>query len=298
MESSSKLSKYEDLGIKEIHLWKSPKMGWLDKAMEVINLPLNKAGELANNIPGVEWVIDKTIGGLVSLLNDLAHWSVRPEVIFEEYRNMGYKNITKPKDILELDLEDIDKVIGYLGVKYKSLSAIEGAAAGYIGLPGIPADIVALVTMSQRAIGEYATYCGFNINSQEERLFALNILGLASSPTDAAKQLAMAQLVRIAQDVAAKKAWNNLEQHAFVKIVQIIAQSLGIRLTKAKLAQVIPYTGVLIGGGFNAYYMTKVCDAAFFLYRERFLAEKYGPNIIEATVKPAEDLIPKYCDEE
>ncbi len=30
-----------------------------------------------------------------------------------------------------------------------------------------------------------------------------------------------------------------------------------------------------------------MCDAAFFLYRERFLAEKYGPDIIEETVKAA-----------
>ena len=166
MESNSKLSKYEDLGIKEIHMWKDPKLSWLDKAMEVINIPLNKAGGLVNNIPGFDWVINKSIGGLVSWLNDLAHWSVRAEIIFEEYRNMGHRNITKSKDILELDLEDVDKVIGYLGVKYKSLSAIEGAAAGYVGLPGIPADIVALVAMSQRAIGEYATYCGFDVNSQ------------------------------------------------------------------------------------------------------------------------------------
>lgn len=163
-------------------------------------------------------------------------------------------------------------------------------------MPGIPSDIVALITLNQRAIGEYATYCGFDICSQQERLFALNILGLASSPNDASKQVAMAQLVRIAQDVAKKRTWKQLEESTFVRIVQIIARSLGVRLTKAKLAQVVPATGALVGGGFNAYYTSKVCDAAFFLYRERLLAERYGSNVIETTVKPASALEPNYED--
>lgn len=195
-----------------------------------------------------------------------------------------------------MDLEDADRVNGWLAAKYKSLAAAEGAAAGYVGLPGIPPDIVTLISLNQRAIAEYATYYGFDISSQKERLFALNILGLASSPNDTAKQAAMAQLVRIAQDVAKKKAWKDLEKHTFVKIIQQIAHSLGMRLTKAKLAQIVPVTGAVVGGGFNAYYTSNVCDAAFFLYRERFLAEKYGENIIEATVKPATDFEPDFTD--
>ena len=45
-----------------------------------------------------------------------------------------------------------------------------------------------------------------------------------------------------------------------------------------------------IGGGFNAYYTAKVCDAAYFLYRERFLARKYGPEIIEASAHAGPDV--------
>ena len=123
---------------------------------------------------------------------------------------------------------------------------------------------------------------------------ALNILGYASSPNDLAKQSAMAELVRIAQDVARRKTWEALEEHAFVQIVQQIARAVGIRLTKAKLAQVIPAIAVAVGAGFNAYYTARVCDAAYYLYRERFLAEKYGANVIEATVQPAKRLDPEY----
>jgi hypothetical protein len=102
----------------------------------------------------------------------------------------------------------------------------------------------------------------------------------------------MAQLVKIAQDVARKRAWEQLNQHAFVQVVQQISKALGIRLTKDKLAQVIPVTGAVIGGGFNEYFTWNVCQAAYFLYRERFLAEKYGVDVIEATVEPAYDIDP------
>ena len=93
-----------------------------------------------------------------------------------------------------------------------------------------------------------------------------------------------------------KKVLKELVSHYFVRIIQIIARSLGIRLTNAKLAQIVPVTGALVGGGFNAYYTRNVCDAAFYLYRERFLAEKYGENIIEVTVKPADNFEPDLDD--
>ena len=294
----SEMSEYEKSALASIHKWKNPELGWFDKVMETINWPMEKATEFVNEVPGVEWVIEKAIGGLVGLLNDFAQWSVRPDAIYGEYRRAGFEKIKKADDIFTLDLEEADRVCGFLAAKYKSVAFVEGGGTGAAGLPGIPPDIVALITINQRAIGEYATYYGFDISSQRERLFALHILGLASSPNDGAKQVAMAQLVRIAKDVAKKKVWTELEKHSFVRVIQVIARSLGIRLTKVKLGQVLPGVGAAVGAGFNSYYTAKVCDVAFYLYRERFLAEKYGGEIIEETVKPAEDFRPDFRDEE
>jgi uncharacterized protein (DUF697 family) len=227
----------------------------------------------------------------------VAQWSVRPEAIYSEFREAGHAGINKSSDLFDLDLEIIGRTVGWLDAKYKGIALAEGAGTGSVGLPGIPADLVALLTLTLRAIGEYATYYGFDVSSQQERLFALNVLGLASSPTDSSKALALAQLVRIAQDVAKKRTWQQLEQHAFVQLIQQLAKALGVRLTKAKLAQVIPVAGAAVGGGFNAYFTYKVCDAAYYLYRERFLAQKYGPDVIEVTVEPASDPDPHYPEE-
>jgi len=53
----------------------------------------------------------------------------------------------------------------------------------------------------------------------------------------------------------------------------------------------------VVGGGFNSYFTSKVCDAAYFLYRERFLAEKYGADVIDVAVRPAKEYDPGYPEE-
>lgn len=292
------LSLYDKRALAEIHAWKNPEIGWFGQAMKIINWPLDKAGDLLLATPGLGDAIKASIQGLTSVCNDVAHWSVQPDLIYKEFRESGHPGIFKAEDISELSLARVDKVVCWLGAKYKGIALVEGASAGAIGLPGIPPDIVALITLNLRAIGEYATYYGFDVSLQEERLFALNVLGLASSPSDSSKALAMAQLVRIAQDVAKKRTWKQLEQHAFVQLIQQLSKALGIRLTKAKLAQIVPAAGAAVGGGFNAYFTDKVCDAAYYLYRERFLARKYGSDVIEVTVKPAQDLDPGYPEEQ
>ncbi|PWE12497.1 EcsC family protein [Alcaligenes faecalis] len=292
------LSKYEEHALKEIHSWKNPDIGWFGGVMKLINQPLDKAGSALLETPGVGPAIQKAVEGLVGVCNDAAQWSVRPEAIFEEFRSDGHAQVKSHKDLIQLDLEEVDKVVGWLAAKYKGVALVEGAGTGAIGLPGIALDIPALIGLNLRAIGEYAAYYGFDTSRQEERLFAFNVLGLASSPTDGSKAVAMAQLVKIAQEVAKKSSWKQLEKSVFVQIIKEISKALGIRLTKAKLAQSIPVIGAAVGGGFNAYFTAKVCDAAFYLYRERFLAQKYGGAVIEETVPPAPTLDPHYPEAE
>lgn len=286
-------SEYEKKAIKEIHAWKNPKIGWFGQAMTVINKPLSQFGDLVFQTTFLGEGIRKTVEGIIKVGNDVAQGSVRPSSIYQHFRDHGH-NIHKAQDVLTLDLEKVDDVVGFLDAKYKGVALVEGGITGAAGLPGIVFDLPALITLNLRAIGEYATYYGYDTRLQPERLFAMNILAYASSPNDSAKAAALAQLVRIARDVAKKQAWKNLEQNSFVQIMKQIAKALGVRLTKAKLAQSIPIAGAVVGAGFNSYYTAKVCDAAYYLYRERFLAEKYGESIIEQTVPPAEDLDPEY----
>lgn len=278
----AQLSDYDERALRETYNWRYPKVGRFSQAMKLLNQPLEKASDLILATPVLGDAIKLSTQGLIGVCSDGAQWSVQPEVIYADFRKVGHSSINGPADVFSIELEHVDHVVGWLGARYKGITLAEGAAAGAVGLPGIAPDIVALITLNLRAIGEYATYYGFDVSSQQERVFTMLVLGLAFDPTDSSKVPAMAEFARIAQEVAKRHTWEELRQHQFVQLMEQLAKALGIRLTKAKLAQVVPAIGAAVGGGFNAYFTAKVCDAAYFSYRERFLEAQYGTDIIEA----------------
>ena len=133
----STISDYEQHALREIHAWKNPKIGWFGQGMKTINWPLDKAGDLILTTPGLGDAIRTSIQGLTGVCNDFAQWSVRPEVICEEFRKAGHPGINKPADVFTLNLEHIDRVVAWLDVKYKGIALVEGAGTGLVGLPGI-----------------------------------------------------------------------------------------------------------------------------------------------------------------
>lgn len=141
----SKISKYDQHALREIHAWKNPEIGWFGQAMKAINWPLDKAGDLVMATPGLGDAIRNSIQGLAGTCNDLAQWSVQPEVIYEEFRKAGHRKVSTCADVCTIELEHIDRIAAWLDVKYKGIALVEGAGAGYVGLLGIPPDIVALI---------------------------------------------------------------------------------------------------------------------------------------------------------
>ena len=63
-----------------------------------------------------------------------------------------------------------------------------------------------------------------------------------------------------------------------VQVIKKVADLIGVRLTKAKLAQVVPIVGAAVGGGVNAWYMASIVETAYVLYRKRFLIRRYGAD--------------------
>jgi hypothetical protein len=271
------LTRYEQHAIREIDLFKNPGQTWLTAAWDNVNKPLEWLGDKAFDTTIGETVA-KAVHGLVSVINDGASWSVRSEAIYEEFRSEGHR-VRQGPDIHQLDLERVDKTVGYLAAKYKVTAAAEGAATGSLGAAGIAVDIPALVAIAMRAVCEYATYYGFDVSIEGERAFAMTILGAASSSTVAAKQVALAELTKLSVLIAQRKTWAELQQLLSVQVIKKIAQALGMRLTKAKLAQIVPLVGAGVGAGFNGWYVGSVTETAYHLYRERFLIEKYGHEV-------------------
>jgi len=272
------MSFYERNAHKEIDRFKNPQRSWLGDICQKVNAPVDQLANMAfDNVVGT--AVTKAIQGLVSLLNDAASWSVRTNAIYEKFRSEGHSEVYAGADIYRLDLEDVDKTVGHLAAWYKLGAFGEGAGTGMLGAPGIAFDIPALVGVALRAVNEYATYYGFDVSLQHEQAYAMSVLSAAASPTVAAKQVTMAELTRLSVLIAQRKTWAELERLIGVQVIKKIAQALGIRLTKAKLGQIVPVVGAVVGGGFNAWYISAVTGTAYHLYRERFLIEKHGPEL-------------------
>ena len=262
--------------MQEILEWRQPESTWFSKASENLQSKLNAVTDQLRKLPGVDWTIDNVVTGLVSVTNEIAQDLVWRDAIFDEYRQAGHTTVHACDDILFIDLEEIDRRLEGLSAKYKSLAAVEGVATGIAGAAGILPDIVALITLNLRATGEYATYCGFDITLPEERLYALHILDAAAKPRTALGPALLQELHEAPNRLARAKTLKTIEQFAVGGTVRTIAKSVAMRVTKSKLAQVMPVAGAVIAGGYNSLYTHTVCDVAHHLYRERFLFEKYG----------------------
>ena len=212
----------------------------------------------------------------MSVTNEIAQDLVWRDAIFDEYRRAGHATVHTCEDVVFLDLEHVDQRLEGIAAKYKSLAAVEGVATGIAGAAGILPDIVALIAMNLRAVGEYATYCGFDITLPEERLYALHILDAAAKPRSNLGPALLHELHEAPNRLARAKTLKTIEQFAVGGTVRTIAKSVALRVTKSKLAQVMPVAGAVIAGGYNSLYTHTVCDVAYHLYRERFLFEKYG----------------------
>lgn len=269
------MSAYEKKALREIASWKNPRRGLLDRLGELTDKPLNFAtAKLLDNAVGE--LLHKAINAALLALNDVAAATVRQESILGKFRGAGHPQVAASRDIFQLELAQVDRVVGHLGTQYLVPAFGEGAATGMAGFVGLVADVPMLFALNLRAIADYAAHYGFDTGSQAERAYIMHVLMYASAPTQAEREATMRSLERISRAVTADETWEELERVLSMQVVKKAADVITKRITKAKAGQAIPVAGAIIGGGFNAWFTKSTCDAAYNLYRERFLQRRYG----------------------
>jgi hypothetical protein len=267
----------ESAAVKEIDEFKNPKEGWFEKLGELADQPLDLAGGAAfENTLGdrFEGVVSK----VVDRLNDVASWSVRERAIFEKFDAAGY-DVDDVEDVARVPIDEILEAVGRLAPKYRALGAAEGAVTGVAGALGIALDIPALVTLSLRAINEYATHFGFDIENPEERCYALLVLAVAATSTDATRLIALQEISEVGKAMADAEPASHRQRTTSTELLNKTAHALVVRLAKGKLAQLVPVVGAAVGGGFNSAFLAEVCQTAKALYAERWLMRRHGTGV-------------------
>jgi hypothetical protein len=274
-------TEYEHKASLETELWKKRPPGKVARALGLLNKPLEKP---------VGWLMDRTVvgkvlEGVLQVAMDGASWSVADSRVVDHYRQHGFEISTIEDVRTKVPMEAMDRHALLIGKRYRLTAGVEGGAAGAGALAGpqagaaaLAADLVALTGLSCRCVAHYAAVYGFRVDEPHQRAMAMRVLVGATSADMAAKETALLELRAVALMVAKKKTWSELEKSALVKAVQEAAERMSINLTKAKLGQVVAVLGMLVGSGFNSWYLTKVSEWSYYTYRELHLKDKREPS--------------------
>lgn len=294
----------------EIQQWKASQLS--DKRPRAITqkmksaalAPVGKAVSIARKVPGGE-ALTRTMSsaalGLVELAASASEASVRRTRILKAYRAAGH-DVTSLRDIRSLPLDQVLVVKPRLSLAYSGTAAAEGAVSGVfasggslaavLGMGvasapgvGVTASAMAITTFlaaATRLVAHTAAYYGYDSEDPSERLFSTMVLSQAIDPAGSGrdfvveKQATMLAFNQVMRDLARKGSLESLGGSAIVSAMKSLFSAMGVRLASRKLAQIVPMAGIVVSAGLNAALMRTIGDTADHLYRERFLAERYG----------------------
>jgi len=212
------------------------------------------------------------LGGGLKMAQDAAAFAVRRQATVDAVRAVGHE-VDSVRDLRGVPLEVLDRISAQSLTHGKIAAGLEGAGMGWGGLMFVAADIPALITLNLRFIGQIGATYGFECDTEQEKQFVLNLLGYSAA--DQGARVAFAHhLNQIALAEARRMPWRFMDQFAMVQVVKKVAEAMGIRLTHAKLAQLVPVLGAAVGAGVNYSFTHDNLVAARMMYRKRHMMEK------------------------
>ena len=257
----------------EINAWEKEGPGYLSNVTSFVLWPAMKAAELL--IPeGVSQVVSKAIEGCLNTLLWGADYTFSDKDVIATLTEKN-NSLTSLKAIYNSDdLENMDLSADYYWNQNLVAAIAQGGVYGFTGLVGLAANIPTLYTIVFRCIQQIALCYGFDTSKDDEKVFMLGILSIASASDVASKQAAMVFMRQIQVDIA-KKTWKKLAEEggraAIGPLVRQAAKSIGINLTKRKALMLVPAIGAIIGASFDGMYLQDIARAAKNCYRKRKL---------------------------
>lgn len=303
----SSLSAYDRAAWDEIQDWKNAKSGRSlipARPRQAIAHAGKAAARIAGDLPGADTIagtLQRAVEGAFTTVDRISVASVRRSAIIKRFARAGH-DVVDLTDIRKLDLRTVDRLRPRVDMRYMIGLAAEGAGAGAamtgaealtaggtvlgVGAGAAPgagllititvADAVAVVSACSRVAAEIGAYYGYDAELPQERIYSMGVLGVAMAETEAAKAAAFQELNKVVQALARKKSWKELDSLVVTKVIKKVMSKYTERMTQRKLGQAVPVLGIIMGASLNAKTLSDVAKAANYVYRERFIADKYS----------------------
>lgn len=263
------LNAYEKKQIKDIKAWKAEEPGVVGKAFGIAIEPL-------------AWLIKKVvpeaaIRGALSAANSAAKWMTDTKDVLRD------GDVKSAIELRSKNLELSDSLANEVHNWAIGIAVTEGAGTGVFGLPGMAADIPALITLSLRTIHKIGVCYGFEAKTPEDEQCIFGIMAVAGANTLEEKVVAMTTLKSI-EIILTKLTWKQISEtaakqqfskEAAIFTTKVLAKQLGVNITKRKALAAIPVIGAAVGGSVNGWYIKEVGWAARRIFQERWLMENH-----------------------
>ena len=286
----AKLNASENKILDDIAKWKGQSPSFLNRATDFVSKPISwlTAKIIPEDVKGsVSGVTEK----IVEKIQDMSQWSVNSSDVLAATREFEI-DATSIANLKKSSIHDLDHVSEKFIDQNTRVGAISGVGTGLVGWPGLIADLPTLFMLSLRQIYQVALCYGFDINDPEssnndkayEMEYMMRVFKISTSSDTVQKQRALAELKdfeagrdsEVYGDVGGDYATKQIGKSATNFISRIIIKEIVERTITKKAVGLVPGLGAVFGGGFNYVYLKDVGEAAFMLYRERFLLDKKG----------------------
>lgn len=174
---------------------------------------------------------------------------------------LGSEIATKPPYGI-LDLEEKERLVKEKILTYKRTAMIEGAGTGAGGFVMSLADFPLLLSIKIKFLYDVASIYGFDVRDYKERLYILHIFELAFSSQENINKV-FSKIER--WEEYSSSLPNDMNYFDWGKFQQEYRDYIDI----AKLMQMLPAIGALVGAYVNSKLLDKLGETAINSYRMR-----------------------------
>lgn len=273
----------------------------LQVALDFIGKPVTKlleAGHSSNNkivkkvVSTVDVKVEKSLRGTIAMGKKLTS----DATVKTEYFKKHKVSIGAIEEIRGLSLREMDIVADTFRTSNGFFVTVEGVAMGAITtvssgvlLPlAIAGDVTASMTLMSRHVAQIATSYGYSPADPMNIPHLLASMVPISSSSDegflSAKAAAFAEVIaakRFAKKFTGELTAEVVEKSCpqLIKLMQKVAEKLGVVITQKELGMLLPATAALVNGGLNLAFqqMNHTCAKDYF--RMQYLENKYGKEV-------------------
>ncbi|MEL6675125.1 MAG: EcsC family protein [Bacteroidota bacterium] len=286
----AKLNASENKILDEIAKWKGQSPSFLNRATDFVSKPISwlTSKFIPEDVKGSTSGLTEKV---VEKIQDASQWTVNQTDVLEAAREFEIDAFAIP-DLKKASIHDLDHVSEKFIEQNTRVGALSGVGTGLVGWPGLIADIPTLFLLSLRQIYHVSLTYGFDLNASDatdrdkafEMEYMMRVFKVATASDTVQKQRSLAELKDfeagresgIYGEMGGDFATKQIGRGATSFVSKIIIKEIIERTITKKAVGLVPGLGAVFGGGFNYVYLKDVGEAAYQLYRERFLLDKKG----------------------